>query len=144
MNSHDSEEFKPALRFMPMPRDTNVYGTIFGGVILSWIDQAGFVEARRHAKCRWVTASIERVDFRSPVNVGDLVRLLTRPRRTGTGEAEGTTGTGGGRRPKGTAGAGAGESATQPAQAPPGLRPSGPAKGFRPRQPPRLTPLKRA
>jgi len=84
MNSHDSEEFKPALRFMPMPRDTNVYGTIFGGVILSWIDQAGFVEARRHAKCRWVTASIERVDFRSPVNVGDLIRLLTRPRQTGT------------------------------------------------------------
>ena len=88
MNSHDSEEFKPALRFMPMPRDTNVYGTIFGGVILSWIDQAGFVEARRHAKCRWVTASIERVDFRSPVNVGDLVRLLTRPRRTGTSSLE--------------------------------------------------------
>lgn len=84
MNSHDSEEFTPALRFMPMPRDTNVYGTIFGGVILSWIDQAGFVEARRHAKCRWVTASIERVDFRSPVNVGDLIRLLTRPRQTGT------------------------------------------------------------
>ena len=84
MNSHDSKEFKPALRFMPMPRDTNVYGTIFGGVILSWIDQAGFVEARRHAKCRWVTASIERVDFRSPVNVGDLIRLLTRPRQTGT------------------------------------------------------------
>ena len=88
MNSHDSKEFKPALRFMPMPRDTNVYGTIFGGVILSWIDQAGFVEARRHAKCRWVTASIERVDFRSPVNVGDLVRLLTRPRRTGTSSLE--------------------------------------------------------
>ncbi|RZO56505.1 MAG: acyl-CoA thioesterase [Phycisphaeraceae bacterium] len=88
MNSPDSEEFKPALRFMPMPRDTNVYGTIFGGVILSWIDQAGFVEARRHAKCRWVTASIERVDFRSPVNVGDLVRLLTRPRRTGTSSLE--------------------------------------------------------
>ena len=88
MNSHDSKEYKPALRFMPMPRDTNVYGTIFGGVILSWIDQAGFVEARRHAKCRWVTASIERVDFRSPVNVGDLVRLLTRPRRNGTSSLE--------------------------------------------------------
>ena len=88
MNNPDPEEFKPALRFMPMPRDTNVYGTIFGGVILSWIDQAGFVEARRHAKCRWVTASIERVDFRAPVKVGDLVRLLTRPRRIGTSSLE--------------------------------------------------------
>ena len=64
------------------------HGTIFGGVILSWIDQAGFVEARRHAKCRWVTASIERVDFRAPVKVGDLVRLLTRPCRTGTSSLE--------------------------------------------------------
>ena len=73
---------------MPMPRDTNVYGTIFGGVILSWIDQAGFVEARRHAKCRWVTASIDRVDFRSPVKVGDLVRLLTRPHRSGKSSLE--------------------------------------------------------
>ena len=88
MTTSEPEEFKPALRFMPMPRDTNVYGTIFGGVILSWIDQAGFVEARRHAKCRWVTASIERVDFRSPVKVGDLVRLLTRPHRSGKSSLE--------------------------------------------------------
>ena len=88
MTTSDPEEFKPALRFMPMPRDTNVYGTIFGGVILSWIDQAGFVEARRHAKCRWVTASIDRVDFRSPVKVGDLVRLLTRPHRSGKSSLE--------------------------------------------------------
>ena len=88
MNASDTPDFKPALRFMPMPRDTNVYGTIFGGVILSWIDQAGFVEARRHAKCRWVTASIERVDFRAPVKVGDLVRLLTRPCRIGKSSLE--------------------------------------------------------
>jgi acyl-CoA hydrolase len=37
-----------ALQVVTLPRDTNHYGTIFGGVILSLIDQAGFVEARRH------------------------------------------------------------------------------------------------
>jgi len=51
-----------ALKVTMMPRDTNPHGTIFGGVILSYIDQAGFIEARRHGTHRWVTASIQRVD----------------------------------------------------------------------------------
>jgi len=67
-----------------MPRDTNPYGTIFGGVILSYIDQAGFVEARRHGAHRWVTASIERVDFHAPVQLGDIVNLYSQTQRTGT------------------------------------------------------------
>ncbi len=67
-----------------MPRDTNHYGTIFGGVILSFIDQAGFVEARRHGAHRWVTAAIDRVDFKAPVHTGDVVSFLTRTLRTGT------------------------------------------------------------
>jgi acyl-CoA thioesterase YciA len=71
------------LRVIMMPRDTNRYGSIFGGVILSYIDQAGFVEARRHGRHRWVTASIEHVDFEAPVLVGDVVNLLTRTDGTG-------------------------------------------------------------
>ncbi len=43
-----------ALSVIMMPRDSNVYGTIFGGIILSYIDQAGFVEARKHGNHRWV------------------------------------------------------------------------------------------
>lgn len=66
-----------ALRVSMMPRDANVYGTIFGGVILSYIDQAGFIEARRHGTHRWVTVSIDRVDFTRPVHVGDVVTLRT-------------------------------------------------------------------
>lgn len=73
-----------SLRIVTLPRDTNQYGTIFGGVILSYIDQAGFVEARRHGVHRWVTASIERVDFTAPVHLGDTVNFLTRTIRTGT------------------------------------------------------------
>lgn len=62
-----------ALRVMTMPKDTNQYGTIFGGVILSIIDQAGFVEARRHGTHRWVTVAMDRVEFKQPVHLGDIV-----------------------------------------------------------------------
>lgn len=84
MSDHDHTPEPPpvneralGLRVVTMPKDTNQYGSIFGGVILSYIDQAGFVEARRHGNRRWVTASIERVDFSAPVIVGDIVNLYT-------------------------------------------------------------------
>ena len=77
-------DYHPALRVIMMPRDTNAYGTIFGGVILSYIDQAGFIEARRHGRHRWVTVSVDRVDFHAPVLVGDVVNLLTCTESTGT------------------------------------------------------------
>ena len=73
-----------ALRVVMMPRDTNQYGTIFGGVILSYIDQAGFIEARRHGQHRWVTVAIEAVKFTAPVFMGDVVSLLTCTESTGT------------------------------------------------------------
>ncbi len=77
-------EFHPALRVVMMPRDANQYGSIFGGVILSYIDQSGFIEARKHGNHRWVTASIETVNFHAPVEVGDVVNFLTATERTGT------------------------------------------------------------
>jgi acyl-CoA thioesterase YciA len=77
-------DLRPALRVVMMPRDTNHYGTIFGGVILSYIDQAGFVEARRHGAHRWVTAAIDRVDFKAPVHVGDTVNFFASTSRAGT------------------------------------------------------------
>ena len=80
----DEPSFQTALRVVMMPRDTNRYGTIFGGVILSFIDQAGFIEARRHGRHRWVTASLQQVSFRRPVHTGDVVSFLTRTLDTGT------------------------------------------------------------
>ncbi|MBX9736298.1 MAG: acyl-CoA thioesterase [Phycisphaerales bacterium] len=62
-----------ALRVMTMPKDTNQYGTIFGGVILSIIDQAGFVRARQHGAHRWVTVAMDAVEFKQPVMLGDVV-----------------------------------------------------------------------
>ena len=75
--------FQTSLRVVMMPRDANNYGSIFGGVILSYIDQAGYIEARRHGTHRWVTASIERVDFKAPVYLGDVVSFLTQTEATG-------------------------------------------------------------
>jgi acyl-CoA thioesterase YciA len=78
------QDFHTALRVVMMPRDANNYGSIFGGVILSYIDQAGYIEARKHGTHRWVTASIERVDFKAPVYLGDVVSFLTQTQATGT------------------------------------------------------------
>ena len=82
--SSASLTFEPALRVIMMPADSNQYGSIFGGVILSLIDQAGFIEARKHGNHRWVTVSLEEVIFHAPVQVGDVVALLTATERTGT------------------------------------------------------------
>lgn len=72
-----------ALRALMMPRDTNHQGTVFGGIILAHIDQAGYIEARRHGLHRWVTASVDRVDFKAPVHVGEVVEFKTRTIRLG-------------------------------------------------------------
>ena len=84
-----SVEFPPiaeprlALRVLMMPRDTNHQGTIFGGIILAHVDQAGYIEARHHGLHRWVTASVDRVDFKAPVHVGEVVEFKTRTIRLG-------------------------------------------------------------
>ena len=63
-----------AIRLTMMPRDTNAHGTVFGGVILSYIDVAGGVQAVRHTKHnRFVTVAMKEVIFHEPVFIGDLV-----------------------------------------------------------------------
>lgn len=63
-----------AIRLTMMPRDTNAHGTVFGGIILSYIDVAGGVEAVRHTKHdRFVTIAMKEVIFHEPVFIGDLV-----------------------------------------------------------------------
>jgi len=58
----------PAIRISLMPRDTNPQGTIFGGVILSYIDMAGAIEAHRYTKIeRFVTMAMREVIFHHPV-----------------------------------------------------------------------------
>jgi acyl-CoA thioesterase YciA len=67
-----------------MPRDTNAHGTVFGGVILSYIDVAGGVESIRHTKHnRFVTVAMKEVIFHEPVFIGDLVSFYAKALRVG-------------------------------------------------------------
>jgi len=74
---------EPSIRVVMMPKDTNAHGTIFGGVILSYIDQAAAVEAKRNGGGFIVTVAMREVVFHAPVNVGDLVSFYTRLVRIG-------------------------------------------------------------
>ena len=78
-----------ALKAMMMPRDTNPFGTIFGGVLLSYIDQAGAAGAQQEIRrAGWpdqpiVTVAMNSVEFHRPVFVGDVVSFYTRMLRAG-------------------------------------------------------------
>lgn len=74
---------EPAIRVIMMPKDTNALGTIFGGIILSYIDQAGAVEGHRVVSGRLVTVAMREVVFHAPVFVGDLVSFYTETLKVG-------------------------------------------------------------
>ncbi|MCA9711155.1 MAG: acyl-CoA thioesterase [Myxococcales bacterium] len=67
-----------AIRVLAMPADTNAHGTIFGGKILSLIDQAGAVAASAAGAAKVVTVSMREVIFEAPVHVGDAVSCYAR------------------------------------------------------------------
>jgi len=66
---------EPSIRLVMLPKYTNPDGDIFGGVILSMIDEAAAVEAQRQAHHRYVTINMESIHFYRPVHVGDIVSL---------------------------------------------------------------------
>jgi acyl-CoA thioesterase YciA len=73
-----------AVQIPMMPKDTNRHGTIFGGVLLSNIDLAGAIAAQRELQLRggnpraaFVTVALNKVEFKEPVHVGDVVRFET-------------------------------------------------------------------
>ena len=103
MDPHGPGERWTAIQVVMLPRDANpvptvlpnfgqspLFATIFGGVILSYIDQAGAIAARREVSLRgghktalFVTAAIKTVEFKKPVLVGDVVRFDTTVVRIG-------------------------------------------------------------
>ncbi len=66
---------EPSIRLVMLPKYTNPDGDIFGGLILSLIDEAAAVEAQRQAPHRFVTVSMDSIQFHRPVQVGDIVSL---------------------------------------------------------------------
>jgi acyl-CoA thioesterase YciA len=82
-NAPMTSDPQPAIRVVMMPRDTNPMGTIFGGLILSHIDVAAAVEARKHSNKTLTTVAMHEVKFIAPVFVGDLVSFYTELVRIG-------------------------------------------------------------
>jgi acyl-CoA thioesterase YciA len=75
---------QPAIRVVMMPRDANHQGNIFGGVILAYLDQAGFIEAKKQSYHTYVTASVDNVQFLKPIFIGDTASFYTKINKLGT------------------------------------------------------------
>lgn len=83
-NAEQNDSRDAAIRLTMMPRDTNAHGTVFGGIILSYIDIAGGVEAIRHTRHnRFVTVAMKEVIFHEPVFIGDLVSFYAETLKVG-------------------------------------------------------------
>jgi len=80
----DLSEWQLALRVLAMPADTNPYGDIFGGWLLSQADVAGATVAIARAAGRVATVAVKEFQFLTPVRVGDLVDLYARLLQVGT------------------------------------------------------------
>ena len=89
MSQPSSEQPYLAVKAAMMPRDTNPHGTIFGGVILSYIDQAGAIGAAHELRQRGfpkrllVTVGMKSIEFHRPVWVGDIVSFYSEVARIG-------------------------------------------------------------
>ena len=71
-----------------LPNDTNPLGALLGGRLMHWIDLAGALAAHRHSRNYVITASIDHLDFWTPVHVGDLVVLRSSVNRVFTTSME--------------------------------------------------------
>lgn len=76
-------EMEPALRLIAMPSDTNPSGDIFGGWIMSRVDQAGAVVASQRTQSRIVTVKVTDFIFKEPVFVGDLITCYGKVEKVG-------------------------------------------------------------
>jgi acyl-CoA thioesterase YciA len=76
-------EMELVMRVMPMPRDSNGNGDIFGGWIMSQVDLAGCVLPARIARGKIATVAVNEFVFKSAVSVGDLLSFYARIERVG-------------------------------------------------------------
>ncbi|MCB1045300.1 MAG: acyl-CoA thioesterase [Acidobacteria bacterium] len=83
VNESELQSWNLSIRTTLLPKETNHHGTIFGGVILSYIDVAGAIEAKRYCLQMVVTVAMKEVVFVEPVYVGDLISFYTRIVRVG-------------------------------------------------------------
>ncbi len=74
---HPSES-ETVMSELMMPQHANIMGNVFGGVILSMVDRIAAVCAIRHSRKECVTVSVDKVDFREPIHVGELITGFAR------------------------------------------------------------------
>jgi acyl-CoA thioesterase YciA len=74
---------EPVIRIIPMPKDTNPNGDIFGGWIMSHVDLAGGIVAATRIRGRMATVAVNQFTFKHPVYVGDLVSIYGEIERVG-------------------------------------------------------------
>jgi acyl-CoA thioesterase YciA len=84
MNKNPISTKDPAIRVTLLPKDTNANGTIFGGIILSYIDLAAAVEVGKNTSQRAATKAFKEVIFRSPVRIGEVVSFYTSTKQIGS------------------------------------------------------------
>ena len=82
-NSHPAPRGEMTVRLIAMPSDTNANGDIFGGWVLSQMDQAGGIAGVERAQGRVVTIAVEAMTFIRPVRVGDVLCVYTEVERVG-------------------------------------------------------------
>ncbi len=78
MRSKHPRESETVMSELMMPQHANIMGNVFGGVILSLVDRVAAVAAIRHAGKQCVTVSVDKVDFKEPIHVGELLTALAR------------------------------------------------------------------
>ena len=78
-----SDHRDPAIRVVAMPAETNAYGDIFGGWLMSLMDNAAGLTAARRSKGRAVTVAMDGMQFHQPVKVGDEVSVYAAIERVG-------------------------------------------------------------
>lgn len=76
--SRHPRESETTLTELMMPQHANIMGNVFGGFLLALVDKVAAVAAIRHAHRECVTVSVDKVDFREPIHVGELVTALAR------------------------------------------------------------------
>lgn len=75
MNEKKMSESRVEMTELVLPSHTNAMGNIFGGQIMAWVDIAASICAFRHCRMPCVTASMDALDFISPVKLGEIVIL---------------------------------------------------------------------
>ncbi len=78
MQARHPRESETIMSELMMPQHANILGNVFGGVILSLVDRVAAVSAIRHSGRHCVTVSVDKVDFKEPIHVGELVTAYAR------------------------------------------------------------------